>query len=105
MNPDNWSAFQPSATWFEARIIHKDGSSSPEPLVIQRNVRASRDRRTYYNEEHVGGGSELIEGWLSKVQPGDSVGVYPRAMYLGWKKYVYGVEIVIKYLPLKTPLK
>ena len=79
----------------------KDGTSVPDQRIeIQRNVRASLTARIYYSEIHVDRASGLVADWLGRIQPGDSIAVYPKAMFVGWENYVYGVQVVVRYIPV-----
>lgn len=46
--------------------------------------------------------SGLVADWIGRIRPGDSVAVYPRAMFQGWDNYVYGVQVVVRYIGIKA---
>ncbi|KAF8064001.1 hypothetical protein FPV67DRAFT_1420628 [Lyophyllum atratum] len=80
-----------SYTWFEA------GTSAPSVArrEIQRNVHANPDSRSHTNIWEPRDPTPGLNAWLTGIQCGDTVSVYPKAMCSGWMNYVQSVEIVL----------
>ncbi|TFK28563.1 hypothetical protein FA15DRAFT_43395 [Coprinopsis marcescibilis] len=80
-----------SHTWFDAGIMHQDGTEQregKERMLVQRNVCADSEWRVHFNEWVYATSPQELMDWFDSINPGDTVGLYPTALYPGWQNYV-----------------
>ena len=106
-----------SWTWFEASIIRgsssqpSQGSTDVDELKptsgssslsidrreIQRNFHASTVDQIHVNTWDYTSNLPKLRKWLTNINRGDSVAVYPRARFSGWENHVKFVRIDLYY--------
>lgn len=83
-----------SWTWFEAAVLKQD-QSSVSRRTIQVNLHADREYRTHVNQWDFRDTSPGVREWLGSIQSGDTIQVYPRALYQGWRNHVRSIEVIV----------
>jgi hypothetical protein len=91
---DRWGGtYNASWTWFEAGVKKPDGRSLPR-RPIQRNVHAEWEYREHVNVwDYHQTPDPSLRGWLSIIEGGDVIQVFPKARFDGWVNYVREAEI------------
>ncbi|PBK84378.1 hypothetical protein ARMGADRAFT_1000330 [Armillaria gallica] len=75
-----------SFTWFEAEVDSARGVRRQ----ILRNARADPRSRTHTRDQF-----SSSDTWMANIKSGDSISVYPKALYGGWVNYVESISVMV----------
>jgi hypothetical protein len=84
--------YNASWTWFEAGVKKANGTVLPH-RPIQINIHADQEFHTHVNVWDYQCKDPGLREWLSKIEGGDTIQVFPKARFNGWVNYVGAVEI------------
>lgn len=94
--------YQHTWTWFEAAAYRQERNGDAKSVIgprrtFQRNVHASDTWRAHTNIWDYRDTQPGLRTWLGSLRPGDTLAVYPKALFAGWENNVKNLEITIHF--------
>ncbi|KAJ5691197.1 ankyrin repeat-containing domain protein [Penicillium malachiteum] len=96
VNQRNEGSYCGSRTWFEVGISKPDQVNRVTAhREIQRNIHTSSEKRVHTVIWDISDESPGLREWLSNIQGGDLLHVYPKAYQFGWRNCVHEVAVTV----------
>ncbi|KAH7014589.1 heterokaryon incompatibility protein-domain-containing protein [Microdochium trichocladiopsis] len=105
--PREPGSYSNSWTWFEVTLMDSSGRERIDRCEVQRNIPGNLQPRTHeivwdYRDDgpdRVSRGSftpaSIYGAWLRTAQPGDTIHLFPRALYPAWVNFVVHAQIEV----------
>jgi hypothetical protein len=92
-NLPGWSHEELSwPVWFEAGVQKPDGTCPPR-RAIQKNLHAMSTPKSHINVWDFRSDDQGVREWLSAIEGGDLIQVFPKARFSRWCNYVSHAKI------------
>ncbi|KAJ6036333.1 ankyrin repeat-containing domain protein [Penicillium herquei] len=96
VNERNEGSYCGSRTWFEVGISRPDHVNLvTSHREIQRNIHTSDQKRVHTVIWDISDETPGLREWLSKIQGGDLLHIYPKAYQVGWRNCVLEVAVTV----------